>query len=122
MQLDDCYRNCEQLTPESLREHNKNIYWNLVWYFADNHLPYDFIVPYANDEELWAEFLHTNDHLKARNKVRLDQMLSREGGVDNYIRLIEERLRKELALQESERQATRSSSRGKRKRSIVAAR
>ena len=98
MQLDDCYRNCEQITPELLREYNKNIYWNLIWYFADKHLPYDFLVPYANDEEVWEEFLHTNDHLKARNKVRLDQMLSREGGIDSYIHLIEERLRKELAI------------------------
>ena len=55
-------------------------------------------MPYANDEEVWEEFLHTNDHLKARNKVRLDQMLSREGGIDSYIHLIEERLRKELAI------------------------
>ena len=97
MQLDDSYRNCVQLTPEILREYNKNIYWNLIWYFADNHLPYDFIVPYANDEDVWAEFLHTNDHLSVRNKVRLDQMLKREGGVENYLRFVEERLKKELA-------------------------
>ena len=49
MQLDGGYRNGEQLTPEVLRDYNKNIYWNLIWYFSENKLPYDFLVPYADD-------------------------------------------------------------------------
>lgn len=49
LQLDLWYRNAEQITPELLRDHNKNLYWNLIWYFAEFHLPYDFLVPYADD-------------------------------------------------------------------------
>jgi hypothetical protein len=60
------------MSPEVLREYNKNIYWNLIWYFAEHHLPYDFIVPYANDEPLWEDFTHTNDHISVRSKARLD--------------------------------------------------
>lgn len=93
--MDESYRNAEQISPEVLREYNKNIYWNLIWYFADNHLPYDFLVPYAGDDWLWEEFLHANDHIKVRNKVRLDQIVRREGGIENYVRYIEERVKKE---------------------------
>ena len=91
MHLDESYRSAEQLSPELLREHNKNLYWNLVWHFADGHLPYDFMVPYAGDEELWDEFIHTNDHLHVRNKTRLDQIIkNQEGGsIENYIKYVE---------------------------------
>ena len=95
MQLDDSYRNAEQISPEVLREYSKNIYWNLIWYFADNHLPYDFLVPYAGDDWLWHDFIHANDHIVVRNRVRVDQLLSREGGIESYIRLVEERAKKE---------------------------
>ena len=88
IQLDDSYRNADQMAPEILRKFNKNIYWNLIWYFADNHLPYDFLVPYS-DESLWEEFEHVNDHLIVRNKVRLDQLMRREGGIENYIRYVQ---------------------------------
>jgi hypothetical protein len=71
LQLDNWYRNAEQITPEVLRDYNKNIYWNLIWYFAEYHLPYDFIVPYA-DDTLYEEFVKTNRHLIVRNKLRLD--------------------------------------------------
>ena len=64
-----------------MREYNKNIYWNLIWYFADNSLPYDFIVPYAGDDWIWHEFLHANDNLIVRNKKRLDNILGEEDGV-----------------------------------------
>jgi hypothetical protein len=78
-----------------LRDYNKNIYWNLIWYFADNHLPYDFIVPYA-DDTIFEDFLNCNNHLVVRNKMRLDQLVMREGGIDNYINYIEERVKKDL--------------------------
>ena len=72
MQLDDSFRNAEQLAPEVLREYNKNLYWNLIWYFAEYNLPYDFMVGYSGADQLWEEFIHTNDHLKVRNKTRVD--------------------------------------------------
>ena len=94
LQLDNSYRNATQLTPELLRDYNKNIYWNLIWHFADSHLPYDFLVPYA-DDSLLDEFRTVNQHLVVRNKMRLEQLVRREGGVDNYIRYVGERIEKE---------------------------
>lgn len=67
-----------------MKEYNKNIYWNLIWYFAEFDLPYDFLVPYE-DESLFEEFLDVNSHLKSRNKLRLENLVKREGGVDLYI-------------------------------------
>jgi hypothetical protein len=72
MQLDESYRNAEQITPEILREHNKNIYWNLIWYFADNHLPYDFMVPYAGDDWLQDLIKNSTPQVMVRNRVRMD--------------------------------------------------
>jgi hypothetical protein len=69
--LDKSYRNAEQIRPAILKEYNKNIYWNLIWYFAEYGLPYDFIVPYEDNTEFDA-FLHSNPHIKVRNKLRLD--------------------------------------------------
>ena len=103
MQLDDSYRNAEQISPEILREYSKNIYWNLIWYFADNHLPYDFLVPYAGDDWLWHDFIHANDHIVVRNRVRVDQLLSREGGIESYIRLVEERAKKEHKIKQMQK-------------------
>jgi hypothetical protein len=48
IQLDKSYRNAEQIEPNILKDYNKNIYWNLVWYFAEYGLPYDFLVPYED--------------------------------------------------------------------------
>jgi hypothetical protein len=76
MQLDESFRNAEQISPEVLREYSKNIYWNLIWYFAEYNLPYDFLVPYSGEDQLWDAFIHTNDHLKVRNKTRVDQLLA----------------------------------------------
>jgi len=39
--------------------------------------------------------LLTNRHLTVRNKLRLDQLVIREGGIDNYIRYVEELIRRE---------------------------
>ena len=114
MSLDESYRNAEQLAPEVLREFNKNIYWNLIWYFADYNLPYDFMVPYSNEDELWEQFIHTNDHLVVRNKTRLDQMLQQDGGYGRVIAYLDEKLKiaekKEAAEQQKKRAVTYSMS------------
>jgi hypothetical protein len=97
-----------------LREHNKNLYWNLIWYFADYSLPYDFMVPYSGEDWLWNEFLHTNDHLVVRNKTRLDQMLREDGGYDRFCIYMEEKLKvaqkKEAAELQKKRAFSHSSS------------
>jgi hypothetical protein len=69
--LDSSYRNAQQIKPEALRDSNKNIYWNLVWYFAEFHLPYDFIVPYA-DNSRYMDFMNANNHLKLNVQLRVD--------------------------------------------------
>jgi hypothetical protein len=76
-----------------IREFNKNIYWNLIWYFAEYNLPYDFMVPYSGEEQLWEEFIHANDHLVVRNKTRFDQMLREDGGSERALLYLEEKLK-----------------------------
>lgn len=39
-----------------------------------------------------------NDHLVVRNRIRLDQLVMREGGIENYIRYVEQRVKKEQRL------------------------
>ena len=63
-------------------------------------MPYDFLVPYAGDDWLWHDFIHANDHIVVRNRVRVDQLLSREGGIESYIRLVEERAKKESKIKQ----------------------
>jgi len=53
------------------------------------------LVPYAGDDWLWHDFIHANDHIVVRNRVRVDQLVSREGGIESFIRLVEERAKKE---------------------------
>jgi hypothetical protein len=115
MQLDESYRNAEQIIPEILREHNKNIYWNLIWYFADNHLPYDFMVPYAGDDWLQDLIKNSAPQVMVRNRVRMDQLLRQEGGLEQYIRLIEQRARKEHRIMLAEAEKTGSFKKGKKK-------
>ena len=52
-----------------MKEHHKNIYWNLIWYFSEFEYPYDFLVPYE-DESIYQEFLRISNQVKARNKLR----------------------------------------------------
>lgn len=49
------------------------------------------MVPYEDDSE-YHDFLKVNMHLKARNKLRLDQLVFKEGGVDNYISYMEKKV------------------------------
>ena len=71
-----------------LKDYNKNIYWNLVWYFAEFNLPYDFIVPYE-DLSIYEELLRTNKHCRVMKKLRLDQQVNKAGGVEQYIQMKE---------------------------------
>ena len=66
-------------------------------------MPYDFLVPYAGDDGLWHDFIHANDHIVVRNRVRVDQLLSREGGIESYIRLVEERAMKESKIKQMQK-------------------
>jgi len=50
------YRSVIPLDVEILREYQKVLYWNLIWYFTQINLPYEFIVPYA-DMSLQLELL-----------------------------------------------------------------
>lgn len=34
-----------------IREHNKHIFWNMIYYFNDYQLPFDFILPYEETKE-----------------------------------------------------------------------
>jgi len=33
------------------RESNKQIFWNMIYYFNDYQLPFDFILPYEDTQE-----------------------------------------------------------------------
>ena len=44
----------------NMRGANKHIFWNLVYYFNDYHLPFEFILPYENTQA----FDHEYDELK----------------------------------------------------------
>ena len=33
---------------ERMRESNKHIFWNLIYYFNDYHLPFEFMLPYED--------------------------------------------------------------------------
>ena len=52
------------------------------------------MVPYA-DESLFEEFKTVNKHIVVQNKIRLEEILQREGSIDNCLKYIEERAKKE---------------------------
>lgn len=56
LHIDMHYRSVIPLDVEILREYQKVLYWNLIWYFTQINLPYEFIVPYA-DMSLQLELL-----------------------------------------------------------------
>jgi len=29
-----------------MREFHKQVYWNLIWYFTEIKVPYEFLIPY----------------------------------------------------------------------------
>jgi hypothetical protein len=35
----------------TMRESNKHVFWNLIYYFNDYSLPFDFILPYEDNKE-----------------------------------------------------------------------
>lgn len=80
------------MKPEVLKEYNKNIYWNLIWYFAELKLPYDFIVPYS-DTTAYDEYLQSNKHIKVYWKLRLEEHVKKLGGIEEYIKFKEAEVR-----------------------------
>jgi len=40
-----------KIDVEDIRVHNKHIFWNMIYYFNDYQLPFDFILPYEETKE-----------------------------------------------------------------------
>ena len=41
---------------EKMRESNKHIFWNLIYYFNDYHLPFEFLLPYEDTKTFDAQY------------------------------------------------------------------
>jgi len=62
LELDNNYKNPIQIDLHQLRDHRPNVFWNLIWHFQSQGLPYDHLIPYKTDRAQ-AELLRTNSHL-----------------------------------------------------------
>lgn len=40
-----------KLDVVKMRSDNKNLFWNMIYYFNDYFLPFDFILPYEDTSE-----------------------------------------------------------------------
>ena len=70
--VDNNYRSLHQRDVGLLRQ-NKNIYWNLIFYFQMTDLPYEFIKPYE-ETAVMADALQ-----QEMSKLRLSQLVRRYG-------------------------------------------
>ncbi len=93
------YKNAEQYSLEEIRDSFHNVFWNLIWHFADQSLPYDFLVPYE-DTRLYEGFLRVNDHLKITTHERMDQKVQRLG-IEKYLKYRESREEKKKQKQQN---------------------
>ena len=73
------YQSLKQRSLQKLRE-NKKIYWNLIYYFSRNGLPYEFLIPYQSREL----FEYTTKEFDLRSKMTLLQQVEAEG-IEAYI-------------------------------------
>lgn len=106
LQLDNSYRNCEQVKPEVMKEFSKNLYWPLIWYFAEFQLPYDFLVPYQ-DTSLMEEYYKVNQHMKVMKKYRLEDHVKHFGDLDKYIDYAAEQIQLKKTEKEEQEKAFR---------------
>jgi hypothetical protein len=62
----------------NLRTKNKQIFWNLIYYFNDYQLPFEFILPYEDTNQFdidYEEFKRTGDRVKVHLAVeKLDEI------------------------------------------------
>ena len=50
---------------QEIRLNNKHIFWNMIYYFNDYQLPFDFILPYEDSKEFDKEY----EELKRTSKA-----------------------------------------------------
>ena len=55
----------------TMRESNKHVFWNLIYYFNDYLLPFDFILPYEDNKEFDLQY---DELKKTAQAVRVHQM------------------------------------------------
>lgn len=64
---------------EKMRESNKHIFWNLIYYFNDYHLPFEFLLPYEDTKTFdmqYEELKRTAALVKVQiQKDRIDEDL-----------------------------------------------
>ena len=64
---------------ERMRESNKHIFWNLIYYFNDYHLPFEFMLPYEDTKTFdmqYEELKRTAALVKVQiQKDRIDEDL-----------------------------------------------
>lgn len=60
---------------DKLRSDYKQLFWNLIYYFNDYTLPYDFLLPYEDDDESF----EINDDPPVEFTQRKPQRVLKEG-------------------------------------------
>lgn len=70
----------KQVDVMELRVSHEIIYWNLIWYFTQIQLPYEFLVPY---DELFdivvKEFKKSSKKEDVRRKKTLNELIKQKG-------------------------------------------
>lgn len=68
-----------KLEMDRLRQDNKQMFWNLIYYFNDYHLPFEFVLPYEDTREFdrqYEELKKTAALVKVQiQKDRIDEDL-----------------------------------------------
>jgi len=62
------------------------LYWNLIWYYTQIQLPYEFLVPYDIIYEIALnELKKSSEHIQIKRKIRFNEQIEIKG-VDNFIK------------------------------------
>ena len=84
LQVDENYQALKQRSQKTLREENKRIYWNLVYLFSVNRLPFEFLIPYARKEET----IDQTNQFDVKSQFTLMQRVKEEGMafIDDFVK------------------------------------
>lgn len=55
-----------KLDVVKMRSDNKNLFWNMIYYFNDYFLPFDFILPYEEFDKGYEELRKTASLVKVQ--------------------------------------------------------
>lgn len=86
MYLFNCIKKTDKIQVKNFYTKNRDLFWNMIWFFSLKGLSYDFLFPYQCDT---LSFKYETTSLSTQREVSFDLIQEKEQSNDSFIKGVE---------------------------------